>query len=72
MAQTVKRPRTTQDDKNADPNIFTILVATDLHVGYAERDPIRGNDSFEAFEEVLKYAAFENVDFVLCGVLMKY
>ncbi|KAL4480538.1 hypothetical protein ABPG72_022293 [Tetrahymena utriculariae] len=48
-------------------NTFKILVATDNHVGYKENDPIRGNDSFEAFEEVLKIAKNEKVDFLLLG-----
>ncbi|EAR84214.2 ser/thr phosphatase family protein (macronuclear) [Tetrahymena thermophila SB210] len=48
-------------------NTFKILVATDNHVGYKENDPIRGNDSFEAFEEVLKIAKSEKVDFLLLG-----
>lgn len=29
-----------QDDVNEE-DIFSILVATDIHLGYAERDPIR-------------------------------
>ena len=29
-------------------------VATDNHVGYLEKDQIRGTDSLEAFEEVLR------------------
>ena len=27
-----------------------ILIASDNHLGYLERDPVRGNDSFETFE----------------------
>ncbi|KAL4438133.1 hypothetical protein ABPG74_016912 [Tetrahymena malaccensis] len=50
-----------------EENTFKILVATDNHVGYKENDPIRGNDSFEAFEEVLKIAKNEKVDFLLLG-----
>jgi double-strand break repair protein MRE11 len=37
-----------------NPETFRILVATDIHLGYKERDPVRGEDSFKAFEEVLK------------------
>ncbi|KAF9563764.1 Double-strand break repair protein mre11a [Mortierella alpina] len=36
---------------------FSILVATDNHLGYLEKDPVRGNDSFEAFEEILEIAS---------------
>jgi double-strand break repair protein MRE11 len=39
-------------DEGSD--ILSILVATDNHLGYQEKDPIRGGDSFEAFEEILK------------------
>ncbi|TPX67344.1 hypothetical protein SpCBS45565_g03855 [Spizellomyces sp. 'palustris'] len=54
---------------NADPdaNTFKILIATDNHVGYMEKDPIRGNDSFEAFEEILQLAQENEVDFILLG-----
>lgn len=37
-------------------NIIKILISTDNHVGYLESDPIRGMDSFLAFEEVLRQA----------------
>lgn len=46
---------------------FRILVATDNHVGFRENDPIRGEDSYEAFEEVLKIAKEEKVDLLLLG-----
>lgn len=29
-----------------------ILVATDCHLGYMEKDEIRRHDSFQAFEEI--------------------
>ena len=32
------------------------FIATDNHVGYLEKDQVRGSDSLEAFEEVLKIA----------------
>ena len=45
-----------------------ILVTTDTHMGFMERDPIRGDDSFETFEEILKIGKDNKVDFVLhCG-----
>ena len=55
------------DDLEQDSDTFKILLATDVHLGYAEEDPIRGNDSFEAFEEVLILGTQEQVDFVLLG-----
>ena len=33
---------------------FKILLSTDNHLGYKEDDPIRGNDSYASFEEVLQ------------------
>ncbi|KAF7494329.1 Double-strand break repair protein MRE11 [Sarcoptes scabiei] len=44
---------------------FTILVASDCHLGYNEKHPIRGDDSFRTFEEVLQAAQKFNVDFIL-------
>ena len=46
---------------------FKILVTTDNHMGFKESDPIVGEDSFNSFEECLKIANNENVDFVLLG-----
>lgn len=46
-------------------DIVRILIATDCHVGYLEKDPIRGMDSFKAFEEVLETAREKDVDLVL-------
>jgi hypothetical protein len=45
----------------SDENIIRILISTDNHVGYLERDPLRGNDSFVAFEEVLATARDKKV-----------
>ncbi|KAF4554758.1 Double-strand break repair protein mus-23-like protein [Elsinoe fawcettii] len=42
-----------------------ILVSTDNHVGYAERDSERGNDSTKAFEEIMRLAKDRDVDMVL-------
>eukprot|EP01038_Epipyxis_sp_PR26KG_P017126 gene17126-23571_t len=48
-----------------DDDIIRILVSTDNHLGFAERDPIRCDDSFAAFEEVLQTARIKKVDLVL-------
>ena len=32
------------------------FIATDCHIGYAEKDPVRQNDSFNSFEEILQLA----------------
>ena len=42
-----------------------ILIATDSHVGYAERDAIRGDDSWKSFHEVMCLAKEKDVDMVL-------
>lgn len=51
--------------QNDDPDTLRILLSTDNHLGYAERDPIRGMDSFCAFEEVLYLARRFHCDMVL-------
>lgn len=40
---------------------FFSFVATDNHIGFMEKDPIRCNDSLETFEEILKIAKAEEV-----------
>ena len=42
-----------------------ILVSSDNHVGYNERDPQRGDDSWRTFHEVMELAKQEDVDMVL-------
>ncbi|KAI3340385.1 double-strand break repair protein mus-23 [Ustulina deusta] len=49
----------------ADADTIRILVATDNHVGYEERDPIRKDDSWKAFDEIMNLARKEDVDMVL-------
>ncbi|KAL5034892.1 meiotic recombination, variant 2 [Batrachochytrium dendrobatidis] len=46
---------------------FRILLATDNHLGYMEKDPIRGQDSFNSFEEILQLAQDREVDMVILG-----
>ncbi|RKP05540.1 Mre11 DNA-binding presumed domain-containing protein [Thamnocephalis sphaerospora] len=48
-------------------NTISILVATDNHLGYMEKDPVRGQDSFQTFEEILRIAQERQVDMVLLG-----
>ncbi|KAF2189716.1 DNA repair exonuclease [Zopfia rhizophila CBS 207.26] len=47
------------------PDTIRILVATDSHVGYNERDAIRGDDSWKSFHEVMCLAKEHDVDMVL-------
>ncbi|KAL6251677.1 meiotic recombination [Rhinocladiella similis] len=42
-----------------------VLVATDNHVGAHERDPIRGDDSWKTFHEIMCLAKERDVDMVL-------
>lgn len=44
-----------------------IMLATDNHVGYMERDPVRGQDSINTFREILQLAVAHDVDMVLLG-----
>lgn len=50
-----------------EDNVLKILVSTDNHLGFGEKDPVRGEDSFTAFEEVLQCAFDHSVDFILLG-----
>ncbi|KAF8895901.1 hypothetical protein CPB84DRAFT_1248682 [Gymnopilus junonius] len=52
-----------QDDY-ADDTI-RIMLATDTHIGYMERDPVRGQDSINTFKEILQLAVKHEVDFIL-------
>lgn len=44
-----------------------ILVTSDNHLGYKERDPVLSMDSFNTFEEVLCLANIKGVDLILQG-----
>ncbi|KAI0640408.1 DNA repair exonuclease [Trametes meyenii] len=57
-------PVPTIGTEHADDTI-KILLATDNHIGYLERDPIRGQDSINAFREILQLAVKNDVDFIL-------
>lgn len=48
-------------------NTLRIMIATDNHLGYCEKDAIRGNDSFDTFEEILQLARLHDVDCMLLG-----
>nr|XP_006134475.1 double-strand break repair protein MRE11 isoform X2 [Pelodiscus sinensis] len=50
-----------------EEDTFKILVATDIHLGYLEKDPVRGNDTFVTFDEILRHAQQKEVDFILLG-----
>ena len=51
-----------------DPcDVLKILITTDNHLGFMEKDAERSNDSYVAFEEALEIAKREEVDFILLG-----
>ena len=51
-----------------DPcDIIRVLIATDNHLGYGEKVPIKAEDSFITFDEILEIALENDVDFVLLG-----
>ncbi|KAF8639209.1 hypothetical protein AX17_001694 [Amanita inopinata Kibby_2008] len=50
---------------SVEGDTIRILLATDNHIGYMERDPIRGQDSIIAFKEILQLAVKNEVDFIL-------
>ncbi|KAJ6664935.1 hypothetical protein lerEdw1_005907 [Lerista edwardsae] len=58
---------TTASMDEEDKDTFRILVATDIHLGYLEKDAARGNDTFVTFDEILKLAQDNEVDFILLG-----
>jgi double-strand break repair protein MRE11 len=52
-------------DKFAAADTIRIMVSTDNHVGYGERDPTRGDDSWNTFDEIMTMARERDVDMVL-------
>ena len=55
-----------------DANIIRIFFSTDNHLGYNEKDPVRGDDSFIAFQEVLEKcieAKVSRFTFTLCVII---
>lgn len=44
-----------------DRDTLRIFVSTDNHLGVYEHDPIRADDSFHAFEQILIMAKEHNV-----------
>lgn len=53
------------DDEESDT--FKVFIATDNHLGYLEEDTIRGEDSFNTFEEILMLSKEEKADMLLLG-----
>lgn len=59
----MNRGRGQAKDNAADT--IRILIATDNHVGYNERDGRRGEDSWKTFHEIMCLAKDRDVDMVL-------
>ncbi len=53
MASDSEQEEPPREQESGDPDLVRVLVST---LGYNERDPVRGLDSFAAFEEVLHLA----------------
>ncbi|XP_015600381.1 double-strand break repair protein MRE11 isoform X2 [Cephus cinctus] len=54
--------------ERSDDDTFNILIATDCHLGYEESTKrAQEQDSIKTFEEILKHAKDNNVDFILLG-----
>ncbi|KAJ2656324.1 meiotic recombination [Coemansia sp. RSA 1200] len=64
-ANVTSTDRNSNNDNNG--NTLTVLVATDNHLGFMERDPVRSEDSFHAFDEILQLAKAHRADMVLLG-----
>jgi double-strand break repair protein MRE11 len=54
-------------DQQDPMDVLKIFLTTDNHLGFMEKDPERGADSFVSFEECLEIAREEQVDFILLG-----
>ena len=48
-----------------DDEVLRIFITTDNHLGFVEKDPTRGDDSFAVFEECLYQAKAKKTDFML-------
>jgi len=48
-------------------SLFRILVATDIHLGYGEKNEERAEDSFRSFAELLDIGLEQGVDLVVLG-----
>lgn len=52
----------------ADADTIRVLIATDNHVGYEERDAIRKDDSWQTFDEIMNLARTEDVRWSMASV----
>ena len=54
----------TDGDDDSNSNTLRILIATDNHLGFEEKDAVRKEDSFLAFEEILRTARERYVSYL--------
>ena len=60
-----------QESDDTREDVFKILITSDNHLGFKEKDPVIGDDSFLAFKECLKlYILITNSQsaFAACGL----
>ena len=48
-----------------DDDVFRIVISTDNHLGFMEKDPVRCHDALATFNEVMVVAKDKHADFVL-------
>ena len=53
------------EEEDDEENTFRIMIASDTHLGYCDTDPVRAQDSFAAFEEVLRLSKERKSDMLL-------
>ena len=62
----VNTEMTLGESSEDDSDLFRILISSDIHLGYAEKDAERGLDSFNSFDELLGIGVERGVDMVTC------
>ncbi|RKP22236.1 Metallo-dependent phosphatase-like protein [Syncephalis pseudoplumigaleata] len=67
MTMEAETAASSSSSASSSAHTISILVATDNHLGYLEKDPVRGQDSFQTFEEILRLAQLHEVDMILLG-----
>lgn len=55
------------ESQGDEADTVRFLLVSDTHIGYMERDPVRGSDSLNTFKEILSIARDHRVDFILHG-----
>ena len=54
-----------EDEPTRTPaNLLRIMICTENHLYYLEKDPVSGDDTFRSFEEFLMIAKANRVDLI--------